>query len=153
MKVSLIIPCYNEEANIHDLLTAISKQNFPLADIEVIIADGMSTDKTRELIQSFVDSVPELQVIVLDNIERIIPSALNIAIKAANGEYIMRMDAHSQPHPDYINKCLRALEAGKGDNVNLSREEHLPYLRNTLNIGNRSIGGNLVHLCSHTGKP
>ena len=49
MKVSLIIPCYNEENTIQDLLAAICEQNFPLADIDVVISDGMSTDTTRAI--------------------------------------------------------------------------------------------------------
>ena len=117
MKVSLIIPCYNEEKNIQDLLAAVCEQNFPLTDLEVIIADGMSSDKTREKIQEFIGSVPELSVRVIDNPNRSIPSALNLALEAAVGEYIMRMDAHSQPHPNYIRYCLKALEENKGDNV------------------------------------
>jgi glycosyltransferase involved in cell wall biosynthesis len=117
MKVSLIVPCYNEENNIQDLLAAICEQSYPIADLEVIIADGMSSDRTRDMIQEFAESVPELKIRVLDNTKRTIPTALNLAIQAANGEYIIRMDAHSQPHPNYIEYCLRALEAGKGDNV------------------------------------
>jgi GT2 family glycosyltransferase len=72
---------------------------------------------TREKIQEFVKSVPELKIRVIDNTQRTIPAALNLAIKSAVGDYIIRMDAHSQPHPNYIEFCLRALEAGKGDNV------------------------------------
>ncbi len=117
MKVSLIIPCYNEENTIQDLLAAICEQNFPLADLDVVISDGMSTDTTREKIQEFADDVPELKVRVIDNPKRTIPSALNQALQAAQGEYIMRIDAHSLPHPNYIKFCLRDLEAGLGDNV------------------------------------
>ena len=117
MKVSLIIPCYNEENNIQDLLAAICEQNFPLPDLEVIISDGMSTDSTRDKILEFTDSVPELKVRVIDNPDRTIPSGLNRALTAARGEYIVRMDAHSHPHPDYIKFCLRDLETGLGDNV------------------------------------
>ena len=117
MKVSLIIPCYNEENTIQDLLAAICEQNFPLADIDVVVSDGMSTDTTRKKIQEFADGVPELKVRVIDNPKRTIPSALNQALKVAEGEYIVRMDAHSYPHPSYIKFCLRDLEAGLGDNV------------------------------------
>jgi glycosyltransferase involved in cell wall biosynthesis len=117
MKVSLIIPCYNEENTIQDLLAAICEQNFPLVDIDVVVSDGMSTDTTREKIQEFADGVPELKVRVIDNPKRTIPSALNQALKVAEGEYIVRMDAHSHPHPNYIKFCLRDLEAGLGDNV------------------------------------
>jgi len=114
MKVSLIIPCYNEENNIQDLLAALCNQNFLLSELEVIIADGMSTDRTREMIQAF-DGW--LNISVIDNPKRTIPSAVNAGLNAATGEYIMRMDAHSQPDPDYVKYCLQALQAGKGDNV------------------------------------
>ena len=117
MKVSLIIPCYNEEDSIQDLLAAICEQNFPLGDMEVIISDGMSTDTTREKIQEFADSVPELKISVIDNLKRTIPAGLNQALKAAHGEVIVRMDAHSHPHPDYIPRSVMDLEAGLGENI------------------------------------
>jgi len=117
MKVSLIIPVYNGAKTIQDLLASICEQDFPLQDLEVIIADGMSTDGTREKIAEFAEAVPELRISVIDNPERKRPTALNLAIQEASGDYILRMDAHSFPHPDYIKYCLRALEAGKGDNV------------------------------------
>jgi len=117
MKVSLIIPCLNEEKTIQDLLAAICEQDFPLADLEVIIADGMSVDKTREKIREFTEAVTELNVRIIDNPKRNRSAALNLAIKAASGDYIIRMDAHSFPHPNYIKYCLRDLEAGLGDNV------------------------------------
>ncbi|MFN2111825.1 MAG: glycosyltransferase, partial [Anaerolineales bacterium] len=50
MKVSLIVPCYNEQDTIQDLLAAICEQDYPLAELEVVISDGMSTDATRERI-------------------------------------------------------------------------------------------------------
>lgn len=117
MKVSLIIPCYNEQDTIQDLLAAVCEQGFPLHDLEVIIADGMSTDRTRERIQEFSAAVPELKIRVVDNPQGTIPSALNQAIRAARGEFLLRMDAHSHPHPNYIRYSLRDLEAGLGDNV------------------------------------
>ena len=117
MKVSVIIPCYNEESSIQDLLAAFCEQNYPLSDLEVIISDGMSTDNTRNKIREFTDGVPELNVRVIDNPKRTIPSGLNQALEAARGEIILRMDAHSHPHPNYIKYSVWDLEAGKGDNV------------------------------------
>jgi glycosyltransferase involved in cell wall biosynthesis len=117
MKVSLIIPCYNEENTIQDLLAAVCEQNFPLAELEVIISDGMSTDLTRQKINEFAAAVPELKIRLIDNPKRNRSAALNLAIAAASGDYIMRMDAHSFPHPNYVKFCLRDLEAGLGDNV------------------------------------
>lgn len=117
MKVSMVIPVYNGAATIQDLLASICEQDYPLSDLEVIIADGMSTDGTREKVAEFKEGVPELKVILIDNPDRKRPAALNLGIQAASGEYIMRMDAHSFPHPDYVKYCLQALEAGRGDNV------------------------------------
>ena len=117
MKVSLIIPVYNGAKTIQALLTVISEQDFPLSDLEVIISDGRSTDGTREKIAEFSRSHPELNIKVIDNPRRTRSSALNLAIREAAGEYILRMDAHSFPYPNYIKSCLKALIEGKGDNV------------------------------------
>jgi len=117
MKVSLIIPCYNEQDSIQDLLAAICEQDFPLQDLEVVISDGMSTDATRDRIAEFAEAVPELTLRVVDNPQRNIPAGLNQAIEAASGEILVRMDAHSLPHPDYLKFSVRALLDNKGDNV------------------------------------
>jgi len=117
MKVSLIIPCYNEQDSIQDLLASISEQDFPLQDLEVVISDGMSTDATRDRIEEFAEAVPELTLRVVDNPQRNIPAGLNQAIKAASGEILVRIDAHSLPHPDYLKFSVRALLENKGDNV------------------------------------
>lgn len=117
MTVSVIIPCYNEEDSITSLLVAIYGQSYPRDEIEVIISDGISTDATREKITDFRKEFPDLQLKVVDNQKRTIPAGLNQAIRAANGEYIVRLDAHSNPHPDYITRSIRALENGLGDNI------------------------------------
>ncbi|MBI4759641.1 MAG: glycosyltransferase family 2 protein [Chloroflexi bacterium] len=116
-KVSVIVPCYNEQATIRLLLESIRRQTFPLADLEVIIADGMSTDGTREAIAAFQRDFPDLSLRVVDNPLRTIPSGLNRAIEASRGSILVRLDAHSQPYPDYVERCVQALEEGRGDNV------------------------------------
>jgi glycosyltransferase involved in cell wall biosynthesis len=115
--VSIVIPCYNEEKTIEALLSAILGQTHPVDQMEVVIADGMSTDRTRERIQVFQLTHPELDLHVVENIQRTIPAALNQAIAVARGEVITRMDAHAIPAVDYIERSLSALEAGLGDNV------------------------------------
>ncbi len=115
--VSVIVPCYNEEATIGLLLEALTAQNYAPDQLEIIIADGLSTDDTRAAIKAFQDQHPELRVKVVDNPRRTIPSGLNQAIEAAEGSYIIRLDAHSIPDPDYIQSCVSALEARKGENV------------------------------------
>jgi glycosyltransferase involved in cell wall biosynthesis len=116
-KVSLIVPCYNEQATIRHLLDAIYSQSYPISDIEVIVADGLSTDRTREVIKEYQQSHPDLTIKIINNNKRIIPSGLNRAIEAACGSYLIRMDAHSIPDHDYITNCINDLERGLGDNV------------------------------------
>jgi succinoglycan biosynthesis protein ExoA len=117
VNISIIVPCYNEEATIQKLLDAILAQSVPLADLEVVIADGMSTDHTRSLIDHYCNEHPELAVRIIDNTKRVIPAGLNRAIEAARGMYIIRMDAHSIPDPEYVQKCVDGLEKGLGDNI------------------------------------
>lgn len=116
-KVSIIVPCYNEQATIRSLLEALYRQTYPRAEMEVIISDGLSTDNTRAEIQAFCRAHPDLEVLVIDNTTRTIPAALNQAIKTARGEYILRLDAHCVPYPDYVERSIRALEERRGDNV------------------------------------
>ncbi len=115
--VSVIVPCYNEHATIPKLLGAIDGQTYPKDELEVVIADGGSTDNTREVINSYKTDHPGLRIRVIDNLARAIPSGLNRAIEAAEGKYIVRLDAHSIPREDYIEKCIHALDEGLGDNV------------------------------------
>jgi glycosyltransferase involved in cell wall biosynthesis len=116
-RVSIIVPCYNEQATIRQLLQAIFQQTYPRVDMEVVIADGISEDATNDEISAFQREHPDLMVRVVENAARSIPSAINCAIQASHGEFIIRMDAHSQPHPDYVERCLSALDSGLGDNV------------------------------------
>lgn len=115
--VSVIIPCYNEQATIRLLLDAIHQQSFPCADMEVILADGLSTDQTMAEVARFQREVPDLLVVVVENARRNIPAALNCALNAARGEYVVRLDAHSVPARDYVERCVTALAAGLGENV------------------------------------
>lgn len=116
-KVSVIVPCYNEQSTIRLLLMALHEQTFPSAEMEVLIADGMSMDGTRNEIAKFQADFPDLSVRVIDNTLRNIPSGVNRAIEASRGEIILRLDAHSKPYPDYIENSVKALEADRGDNV------------------------------------
>ncbi len=116
-KVSVIIPCYNEQATIRLLLDALREQTFLRAEMEVLISDGMSTDDTRAVIATFQKDFPDLAVRVVDNPNRSIPAAVNRAIESSRGEIIVRLDAHSKPYPDYVAKCVKAHAENRGDNV------------------------------------
>jgi glycosyltransferase involved in cell wall biosynthesis len=116
-KVSVVIPCYNEERTIGMLLDSLTHQTYPLDQMEVVIAEGMSEDKTREEIEKFSAKNSGLQVRIVENHKRSIPAGLNTAIRNARGEYIVRLDAHSVPHPEYVSRSVTNLEHQLGDNV------------------------------------
>jgi succinoglycan biosynthesis protein ExoA len=116
-KVSIIVPCYNEEATIRHLLDSILAQTYPREQMEVVIADGLSADSTRMVIETFQQEHSGLSVMVVENTLRTISSGLNLAINNASGEMIIRLDAHSAPIPEYVARCVDALESGKGVNV------------------------------------
>jgi succinoglycan biosynthesis protein ExoA len=122
--VSIIVPCYNEEKRIRFLLDAIFSQTYPRTQIDVILSDGHSTDRTREVVADFQRIHPDLHLCIIDNNAQTIPAALNQAIESSSGEIIIRLDAHSGPYPDYVEKAVAALEAGKADNVGGAWEIH-----------------------------
>ncbi len=114
---SIIVPCYNEQATIGTLLDAIYVQSYARTRLEVLIVDALSQDTTRDVISHFQHAHPDLSLKVLENEQRTIPAALNTAIAEARGDIIIRLDAHSIPIPEYVERCVEALEEGKGSNV------------------------------------
>ncbi|MGH2619955.1 MAG: glycosyltransferase, partial [Anaerolineales bacterium] len=108
--VSIIVPCYNEARTIGQLLQAIHGQSYPISQMEVVIADGGSTDGTVAAIRRFSEEHPELKIRVVDNPKRVIPAALNTAIDHSTGDVIVRLAAHSEPAPDDVERCLATLE-------------------------------------------
>ena len=100
--VSIAIPAYNEEAYIDRCLEAIEAQDYPNI-VEVLVADGRSTDRTREL------AAAHDLVRILDNPARNRPAALNVAMAAAKGEIFVRVDARTIVDYDYVSRSVRAL--------------------------------------------
>jgi len=115
--VSVIIPCYNERSTIHLLLDRFVNTKHPHRAMEVVIADGGSTDGTPDAINAWHAEHLDLTIKLVENPDRIIPAALNTAIKASLGEIIIRLDAHSKPHGEYIERVVRALTENRGQNV------------------------------------
>lgn len=115
--VSVIVPCFNEERTIGFLLESILRQSYPIEEIEVIVADGMSKDGTRDKVEAFAQKHPTLRVRLIDNPKRIIPAALNRAVGHAKGDILVRLDAHSVPADDYIERCVSTIERTGAANV------------------------------------
>ena len=115
--ISIIVPCYNEVRTIGALLEAVAAQTLPASQLEMIIADGGSDDGTRQAIQAFTSNHPDLRLRIVDNPARSIPAALNVAIAHASGAAVIRLDAHSAPAPDYVQRCLETLDRTQAANV------------------------------------
>ena len=113
--VSIIVPCRNEKDHIETCIRSILSQKSPPGGFEIIVADGMSDDGTRDILTRFEKA--DSRVHVIDNPKRIAAAGLNLAIKKSRGEIILRMDAHTQYAPDYVDHCLKALNTTKADNV------------------------------------
>ena len=113
--VSVVVPCRNEARFIESCLRSILCQEPPEGGFEVIVADGISTDGTAELLQDMAEQHPQLRVI--KNPGRIVSTGLNAAIRVARGDIIIRMDAHTIFAPDYIRQCLAVCKETDADNV------------------------------------
>lgn len=113
--LSVICPIYNEEKYIGACIESILAQDYPKDDLEVIFADGMSTDRTREILAGYTARYPWIRLI--DNPDRIVPPALNAAIRASKGDIIMRLDAHAEYPTNYFTVLTHALKELKADNV------------------------------------
>ena len=115
MTLSVICPIYNEERYIRGCIESVLAQDFPHDDLEVIFADGMSTDGTRDIVASYAAAHPWIHLI--DNPRRIVPTALNAAIQASHGDIIMRLDAHAAYPPNYFSALVAAHSRIKADNI------------------------------------
>jgi succinoglycan biosynthesis protein ExoA len=113
--VSVIVPCRNEASFIEPCIESILGSDYPAGRMEVIVADGMSGDGTRNLLNDLAARDPRVRI--LDNPERITPVALNRAIAASNGEIVVRFDAHAVMPPDYVRRCVELLASTGADNA------------------------------------
>ena len=106
--VSIVMPSYNEEKFIEKALENLCDQ-YDKEHYEIIIVDGRSTDRTREVIREFGEKRKDVSLKLIDNPDRHIPKALNLGIAAARGEIILRMDSHAAPSPGYVRRCVELL--------------------------------------------
>lgn len=114
--ISVVMPVYNEEKYIESCIDSLLLQDYPQECMEWIFVDGMSSDRTRELIGLYIEKYPKL-IKLLNNLNKTVPYAMNIGIKEARGKYIIRLDAHADYNKDYISKCVYYLDTTDADNV------------------------------------
>lgn len=115
--ISVIMPIRNEAAFVERSLGAVLAQNYPHDQIEVLVADGMSTDNTRVIVQRVAARHPDIPVRIIDNFGHIVPTGFNAALAHARGEIIVRVDGHTIIEPNYVRECVFALKRSGADNV------------------------------------
>ena len=123
-RVSIVLPCRNEADRITPCLESILRQEPLTGGMEIIIADGQSEDGTRDILarwQAAVETrrcgVPGIAIRVLENPGRFASIGLNAAIRAATGDIIIRLDAHTEFAPDYVQQCVAQMQITGADNV------------------------------------
>ncbi len=108
-RISIVIPCRNEEQYIGRCLQSIINMDYPLQLLEVFVCDGMSNDGTQKIVNEFTREYPIIHQLV--NHRQTTPQALNLGIKHASGDIIVILGAHSELLPDYLTRCLESLHA------------------------------------------
>ena len=107
--VSIIIPTRNEAQNIKKCLTSIIENDYPPNKLEILVADGMSEDATKEIVENFANTQNH-NVRLIDNPEKIMPSGVNVGIKKAKGGMIIILSGHSSIPSDFIRKNVEQLQ-------------------------------------------
>jgi len=115
LHVTVVVACRNENSSIRELLDSLVRLDRTNLVLDVIIADGMSTDGTRRLLDEFARTYGWCTVI--DNPGQIVSTGLNRAILLAPGEFIVRMDAHTVYEPKYVVRCVSVLQASGASNI------------------------------------
>jgi succinoglycan biosynthesis protein ExoA len=141
--VSILIPIRNEAVYIERCLNAILDQDYPSELMEILVADGMSTDRTRRIVLGYMVKHPRIKMI--DNPEGIVPTGLNRLINIAKGSVIIRVDGHCFINPNYVNRCVNYLQNSQIDGVGgMMRSVGEDQLSNTIAIAMSSkfgVGG------------
>jgi glycosyltransferase involved in cell wall biosynthesis len=104
MNVTISIPCRNEEKYIARCLQSIVNSDYPQDKLFVAVCDGMSTDKTRNIIADFENKYPFIKRV--DNLMQTAPFALNLGINCREFDIAIILGAHAEIAPDYVSKCV-----------------------------------------------
>lgn len=113
--ITIILPVHNEKKYIKYCLDAILAQDYTQSQIEILVADGLSDDGTREIVADYEQEHSNIRLI--DNPGKIVPIGMNIALQEAQGEVIIRVDGHCVIAPDYVSNCIRHLQENNVDGV------------------------------------
>jgi glycosyltransferase involved in cell wall biosynthesis len=113
--ISIISPISNEEQFIGQCLASLVNQDYNERDLEILVVDGMSTDRTRQIVQEYAEK--HAHVRLFDNPAKTAPHALNVGLQYAKGDIIIRVDGHAVIEKDYVKKCVAAMAETDADCV------------------------------------
>ena len=112
--ITVIMPVLNEESHLEASVQSILAQSYP-NDVELIVALGPSHDETNAIAKLLAKK--DKRIKLLDNPRGLTTVGLNAAIKIAKHDYIVRIDAHSEPEPGYLENAIRILLEQNADEV------------------------------------
>jgi succinoglycan biosynthesis protein ExoA len=114
--VSIIVPCRNERAHVATFAASALAQTLPAGwTLEIVVADGLSDDGTRDVLAAIAAADRRLRVV--DNPAQIVSTGLNRALAASTGDVVVRMDVHTDYASDYVAECIATLARTAVDNV------------------------------------
>ena len=115
VRISIVVACRNEARHIREFLDSLLGQDMRGLTWEALVADGMSNDGTRAILEEYAGRHSRLRIV--SNPGRIVSTGLNACIRAARGQIVIRMDAHTTYAPDYCRVSVETLERTRADNV------------------------------------
>lgn len=113
--ISIIIPMRNEKDFVARCLDSVLAQISGREDVEILCVDGASTDGTAKIVEAYAARDPRIRL--LQNPDKIVPRAMNLAIGLARGQIIVRLDCHAEYNLGYIDKCVEVLTRTGADNA------------------------------------
>ena len=113
--VSIILPIRNEEKTISNTLDSILLQDYGKENMEIIIADGQSSDSTLSILNQYVDKYKNIKII--ENHKKTVPTGFNLALNISNGDIIIRVDGHTTIAKNYVVRCIDILKEKNASNV------------------------------------
>jgi cellulose synthase/poly-beta-1,6-N-acetylglucosamine synthase-like glycosyltransferase len=129
--VTVIIPVFNEERSITACLQSVVAQDYRADRMEIIVVDGMSTDRTRDIVYGFAEQ--DNRIRLLPSPKRHTPCSMNIGVAAAAGEVLVRVDGHSVITGEHVRRCVSLLQRSGADHVGgLMRQRGRTYLARTI---------------------
>lgn len=113
--VSLLIPCRNEEKFISVCLDSLLNNDYPKEKTEIIVIDGLSTDKTIEIVKNYVSRHSFIKLI--SNPDKIFPAAVNKGVSNSKGELVFIIGAHAVYSKDYVSRCVQYSLEYEAENI------------------------------------